>query len=171
MAPLGSQSNPVRACFGTLPPGAPGATCTSTRRQPSRGGASCVQLIPRLLPRLSPVAQLISLVALAQGGPTFASVANGGGSSINSCSTQSAPADQCSVTNATNAICSAATTDLPGFCSAASGTASLCSTMLRNYPRTRLMLMWAIILRCSDRCDAAVDTSRVRRPVGSARGS
>jgi hypothetical protein len=44
-------------------------------------------------------------------------------------------------------------------------------TRLRNYPRTRLMYMWAIILRYPERCDAVVDTSRERKPVGSGRGS
>jgi hypothetical protein len=81
-------------------------------------------------PAIEPRGVLIGLVALAQGGPTFASIANGGGSSINSCSTQSAPADQCSVINSTNSICSAATTDLPGYCSASSGSAPQCSTLL-----------------------------------------
>ena len=33
---------------------------------------------------------------------------------------------------------------------------------LRNCPKTRLMLMWAIILRYTDRCDAVVDTSRAQ---------
>ena len=38
--------------------------------------------------------------------------------------------------------------------------------VVRNCPKTRLMLMWAIILRYTDRCDAVVDTSRGAGQLG-----
>jgi hypothetical protein len=73
-------------------------------------------------PAIEPRGVLIGLVALAQGGPTFASIANGGGSSINSCSTQSASsvsAHQCSTLLSTSSSCSAAASN--SLCSTSTG--------------------------------------------------